>query len=1133
MSKRNFLILGVLVFDLLGLRAMVVEPERSSVPPSTLVVPVDEAARSQTVATASLRLRSALHARPPGVASVTAPAVRLPVPGEGALLASRLREAVAGVRTAQSGNAGTRAASSASGDLAGLARSGIEVHLRANGTVRALLGPDLRPATSRSLQSWAGTPPVEKTLRFLEEHRGLLRLEDPRAEFAASVSDPDELGHRRVWLEQTYQGLRVWPATLDAHLDQAGRVYAIEGAYIPTPSALGLNPRLGAADALRLATVRLAPGTPFEVTTPELIIFGPLEGEPRLGWKFDLTLGVADAWRLVIAADDGRVLHRGQLVHEANVVGRGTDLTGASRTLHVWQQGATYYLVDASKPSFNPAGDPVTNPRGVITILDARNQPPENLDNNVFQITSTSATVWPIPAGVSAAFNFSETYDYFLERHNRNSLDAEGGNISAIVQAAFDNAFWNGGLRLMVFGNAKPYPASLDVVAHELAHGVTEHSANLIYQNQSGALNEALSDIFGEMVEARTRGQNDWLMGSELGRAFRSMKAPGSIEWTAGRPYPARMSQFVVLPNTDDGDNGGVHINSSIINHAFYLLAEGLPGAVGLRDAERIFYRALTTHLQAQSQFIDARLAAVLSAEELFGPGSPQALKVAEAFDAVEIVAAPSTPDPSPVPVIPGEDSNFHLYDAGGIFGSLYDLYRRETALGDGPDGRRFAQDLKLSRPAVTGDGAIIVFVTADHDLVVAATDDPASAEHLGMVGRVHSVAISPDGHWAALVLRDALTGDPLDQITVVDLIGNDDRTWSLVSPNVDGAAVDQILFADSMTFTTDSRQLVYDALSRVRFGTGGAVQRWSVFSVALDSGTTSIVVPPIEGVDTGNPTLGRAGSRYLALDAQLEADGRSFVFVVDLFSGDAEIVAATETSLAYPSFAGDEAALMFAAPDGNIFGSGFSVFRQPLSADRLQAVGAAGVYQSDARLAVIYRRGSFVGTNALPQVSLQLSTAELILPGSVTLTAQATDPDGTIQSVEFYDGAVRLGAGNAAGAGQYTMSWSNPVPGQHPVTARATDRVGGAADSVPVRLMVRPAGSGGGPRLRLGSRTTSTLTFVAEGEAGTYEFQRSADLRAWQPVQAVSIGAGGTAEIETALGGAVPSAAFFRLRKP
>ena len=212
----------------------------------------------------------------------------------------------------------------------------------------------------------------------------------------------------------------------------------------------------------------------------------------------------------------------------------------------------------------------------------------------------------------------------------------DGASIHAIVRYGenYKNAFWIPGSNLIVFGDGRPFAGALDIVGHELTHGVIEHSANLLYQDQPGALNEAFADIFGEMIEAKKKeeeegeGPPDWITGRDLarpspgspdlGRPVRNLENPEAFLTHFGRPYPKKMSDFFHIQE----DNGGVHINSTIIGHAFYLLAEGLNGAIGLRAAERIFYRALTFHLVQNSQFIDARLACIQAAEVLFGLGS-------------------------------------------------------------------------------------------------------------------------------------------------------------------------------------------------------------------------------------------------------------------------------------------------------------------------------------------------------------------------------------------------------------------------------------------------------------------------------------------------------------------------------
>ena len=149
------------------------------------------------------------------------------------------------------------------------------------------------------------------------------------------------------------------------------------------------------------------------------------------------------------------------------------------------------------------------------------------------------------------------------------------------------------------------------------------------------------------------------------------------------------MSEFIgpddpILTRFVGGDSGGVHINSAIINQAYFQLVQGIPGALGLRDSERIFYRALTLHLTKNGQFLDARLAAIQSADEIFGAGSNQSQKTAKAFDTVEILASTPAPPPPTVPPVSGADSVVLVYRDGPLL-----LGRREAALGDPSQGSR------------------------------------------------------------------------------------------------------------------------------------------------------------------------------------------------------------------------------------------------------------------------------------------------------------------------------------------------------------------------------------------------------------------------------------------------------------
>jgi len=258
---------------------------------------------------------------------------------------------------------------------------------------------------------------------------------------------------------------------------------------------------------------------------------------------------------------------------------------------------------------------------------------------------------------VNRAFDFlGKTRDFYKEVLNRDSIDDRGMRLNGYVHYGnhFQNAFWDG--LQMVFGDGDgelfdDFTKSLDVVAHELAHGVTEHTANLAYHNQSGALNESLSDVFGSLVKQWSLNQNaseaDWLIGAELftpsrpGDALRSMKAPGTAydnDLIGKDPQPDHMDRFDALPDTEDDDFGGVHINSGIPNKAFYLTAIKI-GGVAWQAPGQIWYESLKAS-STDTQFQEFADTTFSKAGLLFGAGKLEQEAVAEAWREVGIRVA-------------------------------------------------------------------------------------------------------------------------------------------------------------------------------------------------------------------------------------------------------------------------------------------------------------------------------------------------------------------------------------------------------------------------------------------------------------------------------------------------------------
>ena len=272
--------------------------------------------------------------------------------------------------------------------------------------------------------------------------------------------------------------------------------------------------------------------------------------------------------------------------------------------------------------------------------------------------------------GVDEAYDGSgATYDLYWDVYQRNSIDGAGLRLDSTVhyQKGYDNAFWNG--KQMVYGDGDEdlppgqrlfnrFTIAIDVIGHELTHGVTQYTGGLVYSNQPGALNESFSDVFGSLVKQRNLGQTaaqaDWIIGQGLltsnvnGIGLRSMKDPGTAynDPVLGKdPQPGHMKDYV----TTTSDNGGVHINSGIPNRAFYLVATEL-GANAWDKAGNIWYVTLRDRIRSTTNFQGAADFTYTVAGELYGLNSLEHQAVKNGWAGVGIVVGETEPIPDPNP---------------------------------------------------------------------------------------------------------------------------------------------------------------------------------------------------------------------------------------------------------------------------------------------------------------------------------------------------------------------------------------------------------------------------------------------------------------------------------------------------
>jgi Zn-dependent metalloprotease len=307
-------------------------------------------------------------------------------------------------------------------------------------------------------------------------------------------------------------------------------------------------------------------------------------------------------------------------------------------------------------PSF-PAALPseAARPRPMRLVYSQGNrQPPQsNLPGTLRRKEGQKRTSDP---AVNEAYDHAgATWRFYQRVFARNSIDDAGMPLVSSVHAGvgFDNAFWDGSQ--MVYGDGdgvlfRRFTLCLDVVGHELTHGVVQHSSGLVYEGQSGALNEHFADVFGVLVRMFKKGTRveaatsaDWWVGARLlvpaptRRALRSLEAPGTAYRNdpdlGDDPQPQHMRGYAKLPLTRAGDWGGVHINSGIPNKAFYLAATAVGGfawtAVG-----RVWYEAMR-NLQPRAQFADAAEQCRVVSRGLFGTTSAVAKRIDEAWSRV------------------------------------------------------------------------------------------------------------------------------------------------------------------------------------------------------------------------------------------------------------------------------------------------------------------------------------------------------------------------------------------------------------------------------------------------------------------------------------------------------------------
>lgn len=763
---------------------------------------------------------------------------------------------------------------------------------------------------------------------FLDAFKTQMKITDVNKELEYVHSEMDELNMQHITVRQVYQGVPIYGGELIIH-GKNGHMDHVNGRVYPTPFTLDIHPELSLRQIENIVVTDLASISKYQEVSPallkimhrdrlthELVIFYKEDHKPFLTYAISIVANGLEIWNYFVDAHTGQILKKfmntcsfmphdhtsflngteldhPSALHSASVfpsfsfdfagktTTNATDLLGKSLILNTFEDGGRFYLLDATRAMFKTIGTDSEEPVGVIWTFDGKNNTPTKDNFNPGLINAPNNTGWISQTASSAHFNSGVAYDYFLNKHARNSINGKGGNIISLINiadddgTAMDNAFWNG--EAMFYGNGKdaftPLAKALDVAGHEMSHGVVQTTANLDYESESGALNESFADIFGRLIDS-----DDWLIGEDVVKksvfptgALRSFIDPhngGTRLGDAGyqpRTYAERYR------GTED--NSGVHINSGIANWAFYQFVTRINN--DLNKAEKIYYRALSRYLTRSSRFIDCRKAIIQSATDLFGATSAEVTAAKAAYDFVGILEGAATTTQQDVKTNPGTD--FIAYTDNGM---------TKVIISDAT-GRVVSDPLSdkdpLSRPSVTDDGSVIIFVGKDKKIHYVVIDWAKSAiKDAGILQNDtiwRNAVVSRDGNRFA-----AIQHVNEDKIHVYDYTIGQNGEWKvfkLFNPTFsNGVTTGDVNYADAMEFDHTSQELMYDSENTIKNSSGADVVYWDISFLNVYNGEkgtwadgriNKLFGQLPEKTSVGNPTFSKNSPHIIAFDMLIE----------------------------------------------------------------------------------------------------------------------------------------------------------------------------------------------------------------------------------------------------------------------
>lgn len=822
--------------------------------------------------------------------------------------------------------------------------------------------------------------------KLLAEMSSALNVKDASSEFEPIYFEKDKQQRAHLKFQQKLGEIEVYGSQCWLHFDVDGSVYW-NGRTRPTPTNTTLKPVI-LADGAQAASLTdyylnekkiydFSAFAPYAYYENKLVL---LPSEQRLtdftlAWHVTTHPNILTRWEYFIEALSGEVIEKYNNTCAAGpTTATANDLMGNPKVINVFHDNI-YYLINATKDMYT--GSQTTKPgpgKGSIVTLDFQNSTQKNPSYK--EITTTNNTGWT-PTAVSAHNNANLSYDYFKNTFNRKSFDNKGADVISFINVAeddgggMDNAYWTG--QYMIYGNGrtqfKPLARGIDVGGHELAHAVTQETAGLEYKNESGAMNESFSDIFGCMID-----RDDWLLGEDViqpaafpSGAMRNMADPhnGGSSLNDNGWQPNHMNEKY----TGSQDNGGVHINSGIVNRAFYLIAN----TIGKSKAEQIYYKALTQYLTKTSKFIDLRLAVVKAATDLHGANSTEVSTAKQAFDAVGIFDGAGSGTPGNLPTNPG--SEFIVYGSN-LQGDNNTFYLSDVNF----TTFQPLSQVPLNRKAsVTDNGSVAVFVGTDNNIYSVLLSNPYTQTQLTNDGVWSNVAVSKDGQRIAAVSKFQDTS-----IYVYDFGKQQWARFILYNPTTGsgGATIGGVLYADAIEWDYTGEYVLYDAYNvftnvgggYIDYWDMGLINTWSKAANNWGTGTIFKIFNSLEqGVNIGNATFSKNSPYILAFDFEDVNAQELYVLGTNIENGNVGVIYPQNLAYGTPSYSKTDGVVAFTGKNNN---NQFVIAYINIAADKINSTGNAQAKLSDAFFPTFFS----TGTRQLPSSVEEVQDGNLIL---------------------------------------------------------------------------------------------------------------------------------------------------------